>query len=56
MDDAEINDDDVDEQDEIIVGKRTEPAAYPKPADGFYSEGAGLFKDPDQHAADQEAA
>jgi hypothetical protein len=56
MDDAEINDKDIDKQDEVIVGKGAEPAAYPEPADGFYPEVFRLFEDPDQHTADEETA
>lgn len=56
MDDAEINNDNIDQEDQVIIRESPEPPPDPEPAHRFDAEGFRLLKDPDQHAADKKAA
>jgi len=56
MDNPKINDKNIDQKYQVIIGKCPEPAADPESAHCLYSKGIRLLKYPDQHATNQEAA
>ena len=56
MNDPKINDEYINQENQVIIWKSPEPAAYPESPHRFYAKRIRLFKYPDQHPSNQEAA
>lgn len=56
MDDPKIDDKNIDQEYQVIIWQCPEPTPDPEPAHGSNTERIRLFKDPDQHASNQEPA
>ena len=53
MDDPKINDNNIDQEHQVVIGQGSEPPSHPESPHGLYPERIRLLKDPDQHSTNQ---